>query len=440
MFSQANHDGAIVHLSLASEKQKGYDACDFLRTSQRDILLEIDKPTSALCDKRWLPQASSPLLYGGALFAITILPVAIAIILARAMVFPDATWLELLIRLWEKLGSMDWSRVMGNVLGSLAIVIFFIAQIIYIGRARRTERLVLTPEGIQYISPLPPALKRFNPDWFLAWQQIRTAELGTPNGRIINADFVLLTLTTATEKHNIYPARWVDTESHSRPPLRFKLSLGMQTAPQNIEKTVLSTDVTRYMSVHAPHIRLDSNLNKPAAFTSLEKNPHGQVAIGIIIALMLYAFIDAIVGPDSYIDEPMSFAYIYVMSGIGAAVISGFWLYKSTLAHAEKAGLAILIGAVFAGAMIPGALRINALTDTTGSATYDYQVTQNHDGVVLRPVIQSLPNIKNFARNEFWDNFDSHDTYPVQLHKGVLGFYQFNSAIIIEDIHSHIGN
>lgn len=403
--------------------------------------MEIDKPTSALCDKRWLPQASTPLLYGGALFAVTILPVAIAIILARTMVFPDATWLELLIRLWEKLGAMDWSRVMVNVLGSLALVVFFIAQFIYIGKARKLERLVLTPEGIRYISPLPPFLKRFNPDWSLAWQQIRTAELCTPNGRLINADFVLLTLTTATEKHKICPARWVDPASHSRPPLRFKLSLSMQTAtPEDIEKTVLSTEVIRYISVHAPHIRVDSDLNKPAAFTSLEKNPHGQIAIGIIIALMLYAFIDAIAGPDSYVDEPMSFAHIYIMSGIGAAVVSGLWLYKSTLAQAEKAGLAILIGAVFAGAMIPGALRINALTDTTDSAAYDYQVTQNYDGVVLRPVIQSMPSIEYFARNEFWDDFGSHDTYPVQLHKGILGFYQFNSAIIIEDIHRHIGN
>ncbi len=394
-----------------------------------------------LCDKRWLPQASSPLLYGGALFAITVLPVAIAIILARTMVFPDATWLELLIRLWEKLGSMDWSRVRGNVLGSLAMVVFFIAQFTYMGRARRTERLVLTPEGVRYISPLPPILKRFNPDWSLAWQQIRTAELGTPNGRLVNADFVLLTLTTATEKRNIYPALWVDPTIHSRPPSRFRLSLRLPTAtPENVEKTLLSTDVMRYLSVHAPHIRIDSDLNKPAAFTSLEKNPHGQIAIAIIIALMLYAFIDAIAGPDSYIDEPIAFAHIYIMAGIGAAVLSGLWLYKSTLAHAEKAGLAILIGMVFAGAMIPGALRINALTDTMDSATYDYQVAQNYDGVVLYPVIPGTPSIEYFARNEFWDSFGSHDTYPVQLHKGILGFYQFNSAIIIEDIHSHIGN
>jgi hypothetical protein len=103
----------------------------------------------------------------------------------------------------------------------------------------------------------------------------------------------------------------------------------------------------------------------------------------------------------------------------------------------EKTGLAMLIGMLVAAAMVPGALRINALTDTQGASTYDYYVTQSANGVVLRPVVDGMPVIDYFAKKKFWAGFGKNDTYSVQIRKGVLGFYQFNSSIIVDDIRKH---
>ena len=100
----------------------------------------------------------------------------------------------------------------------------------------------------------------------------------------------------------------------------------------------------------------------------------------------------------------------------------------------------MLIGVLVAVAMVPGSLRINALTDSHAKSSYEYLVTLSNDGVILRPVVNGLPTIDYFAKNRFWGKFDKNATYPVQVHKGSLGFYQFNSSAIADDIHSHENN
>ena len=197
----------------------------------------------------------------------------------------------------------------------------------------------------------------------------------------------------------------------------------------------MASEVLQYISRNVPHVTIDSTLNKAEDSTSLEKNPHGRIAIGIVSLLMFYALFDLTLGPESYIDDPLSLLHIYISAGIIGAILSGAWLYKSTLASAEKIGLAMLIGVLVAVAMLPGALRINAFTDSNSSNTYDYFIMQDKDGVVLRPVVEGMPTIDYFAKNKFWGKFGKDDTYPVLIHKGSLGFYQFNSSAIVDDIH-----
>lgn len=155
---------------------------------------------------------------------------------------------------------------------------------------------------------------------------------------------------------------------------------------------------------------------------------------------MIYALLDLTLGPESYIDDPSSLLYIYISAGIFGRILSGAWLYKSTLAIAEKIGLAMLIGVLVAFAMVPGALRINALTDSNSANTYDYFVTQDKEGIILHPVMEGMPSTDYFATNNFWGKFSKDDTYPVVIRRGSLGFYQFNSSVIVNDIHLHEKN
>jgi hypothetical protein len=418
---------------LASEKQKDYDAADILYVdTQWERLLELNKTVLVLSDKRWLPHRGP----ASKIFTLMLAVLAIAPLLAIAYIFRDAPWERLPEKLAGIITTTDWPRALLHQLDKLAMLGVVLGQLYLMKRARKLERLTLSPAGIQYTSPLPDFLKRFKSDWFFPWNQVQKAELGVPNIRAHDPQFVMLTLTSASGKQRIFPAHWVDPDRYFRPLFQFAFSLKPAT-PDAITQSVMSSEVMQYLSKNVPGLVIDSTLSTVAIATSLEKNPHGRIALGIVFLLMIYAFLDLILGPESYIDQPSSLLPLYISAGILGAIVSGLWLFKSTLAVAEKIGLAMLIGTLVAVAMLPGALRINAITDTKGAVSYDYFVTQGADGVVLRPVVEGMPVIDYFAKNDFWGRFGKNDTYPVSLRKGGLGFYQFDSSAIVDDIRQH---
>ena len=387
------------------------------------------KTTLALSDKRWLISLNTILML------LTLWLVIPIMLLLTIFPSPDISWVQLSTKLSEKFSTVNWAHVFIKRLDFVAVYCFLFGQIWYLNRARKLERLTLSPEGIQYTSPLPYSLKRLRPDWSLSWEQVEKAELGM-NGMLYNPEFVLLTFMYGTKKRRIFPTRWVDPENYSQPIFRFKFTF-KAPARDEMLKSVMATEVVRYISKNIPTVTVAASLASITVSNSLEKNPHGRIAMGIIFLLIVYAIIDFIIGPESYIDAPSSLAYIYIFAGIIGAALSAIWLYKSTLAAAEKGGLAILIGVVVSAAMLPGALRINAFTDKNGLVAYNYFVTQSKHSVVLRPVVDEMPVIDYFAKNKFWESFGKDDTYPVMIRKGGLGFYQFDSASVVDDIHNH---
>ncbi len=396
--------------------------------------MECSKKTLVLVDKRHLQAHIPPWLFGVLLLAVTILP----FVFLTAAISPGDSWGAVVGKSLESLRRIHWSQLSWpKMLSSLAMISFAFVQIIYLNRAGKYERLTLSPDGIRYTSPLPVSLKRLQPDWFLPWNGISSIRLDALNDRLVNATLVRMTLTSSTGQRRISPAVWVDPATYSQPAGRLSFTL-TPTALQRDEilREVAASEVMRYISGNAPHIAIASDLDRVARHTSLERNPHGRVATGIVFLLMLYTFLDFIVGPESYIDPPSSLLHIYIPAGVTGAILAWLWLRKSSLATAEKLGLAMLIGVLVGVAMLPGALRINALTDSIGSRTCDYFVTTGADRVVLRPVTDGLPSIDYFARHPYWDRYSNGEPYPVQVHKGILGFYQFNSSAIVDDIHS----
>ena len=389
-----------------------------------------DQRILVLADKRWRTKHPSPWLL---IVLFLVLP-AVLLVYLGMLIYPEATWGELIQKLGQFLAHINWGKALGN----LALVGAGVGQIIYLRWAEQRERLTLSPDGLRYASPLPASLKRLHPDWFLSWNQISKVELSAPQNHLANATLVLMTLHTPSGKRRIRPAVWVDPETYARPATRFSLRLTtVKPQREEIIKEVMASEVMCYFAEHAPHLVIDSRLEHTSSATSLETNPHGRIATGIVFALMLYAFLDAIAGPESYIDAPSSLLHIYIASGVVGVVLAWAWLRRSQLPILERVGLAALIGVLVGVAMVPGALRINALTDSASSKSYDYFVTSSADGIVLRPVNDGLPNIDYFARHQYWDKYSRGEIYPVQVHKGILGFYQFNSSVIIDDIHNH---
>ena len=360
--------------------------------------MEIDQTTIVLCDKRWINVWKSSLIA----VPIVLLVMTAAFIFALSTIFPDAPWEELPAFCSKSSGTVDWAHALLRHFDLVIMTAAVFAQILYLNRVQRLERLTLSADGIHYVSPLPPMLKRLKPDWSLPWTQVRKVELGTLNARPRNAEFALLTFVSATDKRRIFPLHWVDANNYSPAAFRFTFSFTL-SPPTNDEviKSAMASEVVRYISRHVPHIAIDTSPGQAEVFTSLEKNPHGRIALGIVALLIAYAVIDMMAGPDAYIDAPSTLLHIYIPAGIIGALLSGIWLSGSSLPLGEKTGLALLIGMLVGVALIPGALRINALTDTNAGATYDCFVLQNSDGVILRPVADRMPAIDYFASNPF---------------------------------------
>ena len=394
--------------------------------------MEYDKPTIVLCDKRWLNVWQTALIT----FGMIVLGTATALLIALPAFFPDGSWVKLSAQSVAHLSGIDWGAVLLKNFDKTLILIMLIGQFAYMRSAQRQERLTLSADGISYVSPLPDWLKRFKPDWSLAWDQIQKAELGTFHARQRNPEFALLTLHSSSGKRQIFPAHWVDASSHTRPGFKFAFKLAAPTL-EEILSTLMQSEVMRYMVAHAPHIPIAPELGRAELYTSLEKNPHGRKAIGIVALLILYAIVDFVAVPDSYVEQPSAQLPVFIAVGLIGAVLAWLWLSRSTLPMHEKNGLAILIGILAGVAMIPGALRINALTDGDGAITYKYYVTQGKDSVVLKPYADGMPDIDYFAKNAYWEKFGPEDTYPVQMRKGILGFYQFNSSVIVDELRKH---
>lgn len=393
--------------------------------------MEIGKTTVVLRDKCW-EISRKAFLIAVAIWLVTLFMLALAF---SGYIFPsDVHWDVWLAKLPKYLAQIDWLHASIRHFDVVALLGMALGFAWYQKRALKLERLILSPNGIQYISPAPPLFKRYKPDWSIAWHQINKAELGTMMSRFYSPDVVFLTFTTTADKRRIIPTHWVGPETYSWPFFQFK-SIFKTPSRDEILKSVMASEVVRYLSMCVPQLTLNTNLSQAETYTSLEKNPHGRIATGMIFLLVTYAIIDYVIGPESYIDAHTSLLHIHVSAGLVGATLSAIWLHKSTLVIGEKVGLAILIGLLIYVAMVPGALRINALTDDNGLVAYDYYVTQDTNSVVLRPVVEGMPTIDYFAKNDFWKKFGKDDTYPVQIRKGGLGFYQFNSAIIVDDIH-----
>ncbi|MBU0621005.1 MAG: hypothetical protein KJ795_04065 [Gammaproteobacteria bacterium] len=401
---------------------------------QGEVKLAAGPSTVVLCDKRWLHLWKYALIMAVLFMATT---AAVVAIILRAN-FPDTPWVEMPALLIDRLGNVEWGPALLRHLDMVLVLCVLAIQILYLYWAQQRERLTLSPAGISYTSPLPPSLRRLKPDWSLSWREVSKIEFGTFNAQHRNLDFVLMTLFTATGKQKLFPAHWVDANSFTRPPFRFSLSLKSPTREEIFESAMASA-IMRYITKRAPQVAVESTLGQAVIYSSLEKDPHGRKALFIVAALVLYAIVDFVAGGDSYIDEPAALMHLYIAAGVLGALLAGAWLYRSALPSGEKAGLAFLIGVLVAVAFIPGALRLNALTSPQGFETYDYYVTNGGDGVLLRPAREDMPVIEYFANHNYWKRYGKDDPYPVQIRKGGLGFYQFNSSAIVDDIHRHDG-
>ncbi len=318
------------------------------------------------------------------------------------------------------------ARLARNPLDAVIHVVMLIAVILhlyYLRRAQQHERLILTPAGIEYHSPMPPALQALKPSWSLAWSRIRSAALKSmlPGG---GPQTVVLELDGGARKVKLFPHQWVDP-AHHRPASLWqemrKLRKLQRITPLEVGLAIQETPILRYLAAALPHLAPRGDATLASATFALEKNRRSLAIVIAFFALVAYALGDAILGSETYVEAAPyeKFATLGTLAAFAAAV----WLWRGKVPAAESILVALLFGGALGAAGYPGALRINALSDAGGLRAYEYRLTRDRQ---LEPLTPGLPTLAFPRYYDYWEQFEPGSHHTFELRKGGLGFYQIN--------------
>lgn len=301
------------------------------------------------------------------------------------------------------------------------MLVFAVLYLAYLALAQRHERLILTPIGIEYRSPLPEALRFLRPSWSLPWSQVRTASLRAmaiargPQGAV-------LTLDSGRRKIKLFPLQWVDPQTFRPGPLWAELRrLQDLRSALAVEQALDDSPLLRYIAAAAPLLHVERNLKTADGF-ALEKNRAALAVVAGFFVLLFYALADTFfLNPEAYAVTPPLAPFL--AAGGLAALAAGLWMRRGGVPAAESIAVAVLFGVTVGAAAYPGALRLNALTDDDGLRTYEYQLTAQRQ---LEPLRAGPPALVFAGHYEYWAQFAPGSVHRFELRRGGLGFYQLN--------------
>lgn len=308
-----------------------------------------------------------------------------------------------------------------NAVINALYLITVVSMLAYMRLAQQRERLILTPTGIEYHSPLPDALQALRPSWSLAWGQVRaTALRGGLYAR--DARRVALELNSDLRKVKLFPYQWVDP-AHYRPVSPWaEMQTQRRATVENIVAHIEESAMLRYIAQVAPHLVPPRGAALTDAGFAIEKNPRALAVVVAFFALLFYALGDTFIfGHEAYADQPPY--HLFFLTGILAAIAAAFWMRGAQVPIPESLGVALLFGAALGATVYPGALRVNAITDRDGLQTYEYQLTPE---LTLSPLSAGLPGLAFPRYADYWSHFKAGSVHEFELRRGGLGFYQLN--------------
>jgi hypothetical protein len=332
-------------------------------------------------------------------------------------------WFALVEQLRSAFASNPW-----RVIEPVIVALMMPTVLVYLARANKYERLVLSELGIRYTSPLPAALQFLNPSWSLSWNQIRHVEL-KPNRYVPATPHLTLVLDAGTFKRSIRPYHWIDSATYRPPSWRRDFQLGTKKQEEQIAEITTGPIVQFIRKI--PHLKLEiGTLNNLTPF-ALEKNPAALGTAVFFLLCLVYAFADTFIfNGEAYVDKPLYEAY--VAGGVALSVLALLLMRRASVPLPETLTIAILAGAAFGAALYPGLLRINQLTDREGLIAHEYKMVKPASFVPLKP---ELPAIKFPERHVFfWSSHTLGQIETFRLRKGGLGFYQIDMAPIYKRI------
>jgi len=357
-----------------------------------------------------------------ALLLFVVVTVVTGLVLNRVFPLEEIDWGKVSRHAWRSIARDIWDLVF-----FIAAVLASLAQIVYIKRAQRLERLILTDTEIRYQSALPKVLQFLLPAWSAKWSEVTQAYFRKKRGLYGPTAIELVLVTYRGEKRKLRPYFWVDParKEQENPWWAVHKIYSMKTV--EMRRAILDLPVVRFVGACLNRFEPESSWDKIEFPYALETNRSTVVAMLLLPVLMTYALVDFVLNEETYASQP-PYGFL-VLLGVIVALIAGRWLRGGNVPNAERVGLAIVLGATFGVAFYPGLLRINQLTDGVGLQTYVYQLQR--DGT-LAPLQKGPPDLIFPRYADYWSAFSVGSLHEFRLRKGGLGFYQVDMAPINE--------
>jgi len=309
-------------------------------------------------------------------------------------------------------------------LEGVLLVVAIGAQLWFMRRISKYERLNLDQTGIRYTSPLPDPLRRLKPDWSLQWSQVRGIRIVVPKA-MFHPNLVMLEIDAGPVKRRLQALHWsgdAEGKTAEAETWRERFFLGFRAARERdgALRKVEQSPVVRYAREAGVKVTAGDAPGIGYNF-ALEKHRHALVATVLVLSLLCYAVVDFAMNEEVYaVDPPL---VLFGVAGAIAVLVSMLWLVSTGVPRAEALGLSLLLGAAAGAALYPGLLRVNEATDDEGLRPYDYRLTEY---VVFSPLDANLPVMTFPGVADYWRQFKIGTIHRFELRKGGLGFYQVN--------------
>lgn len=355
-----------------------------------------------------------------ALVLFAVVTVVTGLVLTRVVPLEEIDWGEVSRQARKSLAHDIWDLIL-----FVTVVLVSVAQLVYLKRARRLERVILTESEIRYQSALPRALQFLIPEWSAKWNTVTRAYFRKKKGAYGPGSIELVLVTYRGEERTLRPYLWVESEGFElQSPWATLRNIRAMTSSE-LRRVILDSPVVRFAGARLPRFEPEATWDKISFPYALETNRRALVALMLCATLMAYGLADLVINEETYASQP-PYGF-FAMLGVLAAVITGNWLRAREIPFAERMGLAIVLGATFGAALYPGMLRINQLTDRVGLETYLYQLQSNAS---LVPLQDGPPDLAFPRYADYWSSFATGSLHEFRLRKGGLGFYQIDMAPI----------
>jgi hypothetical protein len=322
------------------------------------------------------------------------------------------------------LEALDWSKApekllpgAGRLAEIAALVVAGMGQYWYSARAKKLERLFLDEREIRYQSALPGWLARLQPSWSHTWAQIASARVVIPR-LAFHSNLATVVIDAVTVQRKLQ-GMWIPADSEQNANGTGMFS-SHQAVAEQIRRDMDQSPVVQHMRRMGVKVELEAG---PSMGFALERNRAALGALVLIFALITYAIVDWMTNTETYAVKPP--VVLFAVAGALAMLACALTLAANEVPHAETWGVSVVLGAVFAAALYPGALRLNELTDREGLRPSEYRMTDNG---VWEPSDATRPALRFTDYSEFWGQFKPGARREFLLRRGALGFFQVDMA------------